>query len=78
FDEQTREMLGLDDIEEILGQIDEEAEVDVEEMEEQAQAVKHGADGTDIKDPDEVIDEMDAEMPGSEEFAETTDDTTEN
>jgi len=73
FDEATREMLGLDDIEEILGQIDQEAEVDVEEMEEQAQAVKQGADDTEIKDPDEVIDEMDAEMPGSEEFNETGD-----
>jgi regulator of protease activity HflC (stomatin/prohibitin superfamily) len=70
FDAQTREMLGLDDIEEILGQIDQEAEVDVEQMEEQAQAVKQGADGTDIKDPDEVIDEMDEEMPGSETFNE--------
>ncbi|QSG15366.1 SPFH domain-containing protein [Halapricum desulfuricans] len=73
FDKATREMLGLDDIEEILGQIDQEAEVDVEEMEEQAQAVKQGADDTEIKDPDEVIDEMDAEMPGSEEFNETGD-----
>jgi len=70
FDAETREMLGLDDIEEILGQIDQEAEVDVEEMEEQAQAVKHGADDTDIKDPDEVIEEMDADMPGSETFNE--------
>jgi regulator of protease activity HflC (stomatin/prohibitin superfamily) len=70
FDAETREMLGLDDIEEILGQIDSEAEVDVEEMEEQAQAVKHGADDTNIKDPDEVIEEMDAEMPGSETFNE--------
>jgi len=70
FDAETREMLGLDDIEEILGQIDSEAEVDVEEMEEQAQAVKHGADDTNIKDPDEVIEEMDADMPGSETFNE--------
>jgi regulator of protease activity HflC (stomatin/prohibitin superfamily) len=68
FDAETREMLGLDDIEEILGQIDEEAEVDVEEMEEQAQAIKHGKDSTDIRDPDEVIDEMDDQMPESEEF----------
>jgi regulator of protease activity HflC (stomatin/prohibitin superfamily) len=68
FDDETREMLGLDDIEEILGQIDEEANVDVEEMEEQAQAIKHGQDETDIRDPDEVIDEMDDEMPESEEF----------
>ncbi|QSG09800.1 SPFH domain-containing protein [Halapricum desulfuricans] len=73
FDAETREMLGLDDIEEILGQIDQEAEVDVEQMEDQAEAVKHGADDADIKDPDEVIDEMDAEMPEAEEFNETTD-----
>lgn len=62
FDEETREMLGLDDIEEILGQIDQEAEVDVEEMEEQAQAVKSGKETADIKDPDEVIEEMDNEF----------------
>jgi regulator of protease activity HflC (stomatin/prohibitin superfamily) len=62
FDSETREMLGLDDIEEILGEIDQEAEVDVEQMEEQAQAVKSGADPADIKDPDEVIEEMDADL----------------
>jgi regulator of protease activity HflC (stomatin/prohibitin superfamily) len=80
FDAETREMLGLDDIEEILGQIDQEADVDVEEMEQEAQAVKQGADGTDIKDPDDVIDEMDAEMPGSEQFneAEKEPDDTDN
>ncbi|MFB6202212.1 MAG: SPFH domain-containing protein, partial [Halorhabdus sp.] len=65
FDAETREMLGLDDIEEILGQIDQEAEVDVEEMEEQAQAVKSGAETADIKDPDEVIEEMDNEFDES-------------
>jgi len=65
FDSETREMLGLDDIEEILGEIDQEAEVDVEQMEEQAQAVKSGADPADIKDPDEVIEEMDAELDES-------------
>ncbi|AQL42178.1 phosphoesterase [Halorientalis sp. IM1011] len=59
FDSETREMLGLDNIEEILGQIDQEAEVDVEAMEEQAKAVKQGDNPADIKDPDEVIDEMD-------------------
>ncbi|WP_136717962.1 SPFH domain-containing protein [Halorientalis salina] len=62
FDSETREMLGLDDIEEILGQIDQEAEVDVEAMEEEAQAIKAGEDPADIKDPDEVIEEMDADM----------------
>jgi regulator of protease activity HflC (stomatin/prohibitin superfamily) len=62
FDMETREMLGLDDIEEILGQIDQEAEVDVEAMEEQAKAVKQGDNPADIKDPDDVIDEMDDEF----------------
>ena len=59
FDDETRELIGLDDIEEMLGQIDQEAELDVEKMEEQAQAVKEGEAGTDIRDPDEVVDEMD-------------------
>ena len=63
FDAETREMLGLDDIEEILGQIEEETEMDVEQMEQEAQAIKEGADPADIKDPDEVIAEMDQEMP---------------
>jgi hypothetical protein len=61
FDDETREMLGLDDIEEILGQIDQEAEMDVEEMEAEAEAIKSGADPAEIKDPDEVIEEMDGE-----------------
>ena len=63
FDEETREMLGLDDIEEILGQIDEEAEIDTEAMEQEAEAIKQGADPTDIRSADEVIEEMDDEMP---------------
>jgi len=42
FDAETRELLGLDNIEEILGQIDEEADVDVEAMEEEARAIKEG------------------------------------
>ncbi|MFB6192571.1 MAG: SPFH domain-containing protein, partial [Haloarculaceae archaeon] len=62
FDAETRELLGLDDIEEILGQIDEEATIDTEQMEQEAQAVKEGADPADIKSPDEVIQEMDAEF----------------
>ena len=62
FDAETRETLGLDDIEEILGQIEEETEMDVEQMEQEAQAIKEGADPADIKDPDEVIAEMDEEI----------------
>jgi regulator of protease activity HflC (stomatin/prohibitin superfamily) len=42
FDEEAREMLGLDDIKDILGEIDAAAEVDVEAMEQQAEAVKSG------------------------------------
>ena len=66
FDAETREMLGLDDIEEILGQIDQEAEMDVEEMEQQAQAIKQGEDPADIKSADEVIEEMDKDFEGEE------------
>jgi len=62
FDEETREMLGLDDIEEILGQIDQEAEMDIEQMEAEAQAIKSGEDQADIKSADEVISEMDADV----------------
>jgi regulator of protease activity HflC (stomatin/prohibitin superfamily) len=58
FDQETREMLGLDDIEEILGELEDEEEiVDVEKMEEEAQAVKAGETTADIKDPDEIIDD---------------------
>jgi regulator of protease activity HflC (stomatin/prohibitin superfamily) len=63
FDRETREMLGLDDIEQILGQIDQEAEMDVEAMEEQAQAIKEGEDPKNIRSAEEVIDEADGEMP---------------
>ena len=66
FDDETRGMLGLDDIEKILGQIDQEAEADIEEMEAQAQAVKEGSAGAEIRDPDKVIEEMDQEMEATE------------
>ncbi|MFB6309776.1 MAG: SPFH domain-containing protein [Salinirussus sp.] len=67
FDPETRELLGLDDIEEILGELeDEDSVVDVEQMEQEAQAVKAGEAGADIKDPDEVIEEMDQEFAGGE------------
>ncbi len=62
FDAETREMLGLDDIEEILSEIDEEAEMDIEEMEEQAEAVKSGTVDEDIKSPDEVIEDVDPDQ----------------
>ena len=62
FDEETRELLGLDNIDDILNEIDQEAEVDLEAMEEQAEAVKQGADPADLKSADAVIDEMDEEL----------------
>ncbi|NHN42420.1 SPFH/Band 7/PHB domain protein [Halorubellus sp. JP-L1] len=69
FDEETREILGLDDIDEILGQIEEESEPDVEAMEEQAQAIKEGEDPADIQDPDDVIAEMEDEFnPATDEM----------
>ncbi|NHN47503.1 SPFH/Band 7/PHB domain protein [Halostella sp. JP-L12] len=75
FDADTRQMLGLDDIEEILGQIDEEAEMDVEAMEQEAQAIKEGQDPADIRDPDEVIEEMDKDFqPEERTESESTDD----
>jgi regulator of protease activity HflC (stomatin/prohibitin superfamily) len=65
FDDETREMLGLDDIDEMLGQIDEAAEMDVEELEQQAQAVKEGETG--IKSAGDVISEANEEMPNPDE-----------
>ncbi|WP_255194381.1 SPFH domain-containing protein [Natronobeatus ordinarius] len=62
FDEETRELIGLDDIAEIIGEIDQEAEMDVEEMEKQAQAIKEGQDPAEISDPEDVIEEMDQEF----------------
>jgi regulator of protease activity HflC (stomatin/prohibitin superfamily) len=57
FDEETREMLGLDDIQEILGELEDEDEiVDLEEMEEEAKKVKQGDTTADIQDPDELLD----------------------
>jgi regulator of protease activity HflC (stomatin/prohibitin superfamily) len=44
FEDETRELIGLDDIADIIGEIDEQAEMDVEAMEEQARAIKEGQD----------------------------------
>jgi regulator of protease activity HflC (stomatin/prohibitin superfamily) len=71
FDDDTRKMLGLDDIDEILGQIEESAEMDVEELEKEAEAVKAGGAGADIKSADEVIEEMDEEPVDEEVERET-------
>ncbi|MFD1687485.1 SPFH domain-containing protein [Halobellus litoreus] len=55
FDAETRELVGLDDIKEILGEIDRAAEMDVEELEQQAKAVKDGA--SDAVSADHVAEE---------------------
>ncbi|WP_408958736.1 SPFH domain-containing protein [Natrinema sp. 74] len=44
FDAETRELIGLDDIAEIIGEIDREADMDVEAMEREAKAIKEGED----------------------------------
>ncbi|WP_336345659.1 SPFH domain-containing protein [Halalkalicoccus ordinarius] len=67
FDQETREMLGLDNIDEILGQIDEEADLDVEEMEQEAQAIKEGEDIEAIQDPDEAVSGMSDEFDADDE-----------
>ncbi|MBZ6496292.1 SPFH domain-containing protein [Natrinema longum] len=52
FDDETRELIGLDDIADIIGEIDEQAEMDVEAMEEQARAIKEGQDvGMEAENP---------------------------
>ncbi|KOX96498.1 MULTISPECIES: SPFH domain-containing protein [Halorubrum] len=66
FDADTRKMLGLDDIDEILGQIEESAEMNVEELEKEAEAVKAGDAGANIRSADEVIQEMDDEEAPAE------------
>jgi regulator of protease activity HflC (stomatin/prohibitin superfamily) len=66
FDADTRKMLGLDNIDEILGQIEESAEMDVEELEKEAEAVKSGDAGASIRSADEVIQEMDDEEAPAE------------
>ncbi|ELZ14775.1 hypothetical protein C477_19824 [Haloterrigena salina JCM 13891] len=83
FDEETRELIGLDDIAEIIGEIDEEAEMDLEAMEQEAQAIKEGKDAGTISDPDAVIEEMDQDFQertdgGAEPSADDADDSTTN
>ena len=43
FDEETRELIGLDDIAEMIGEL-EEVDVDVEAMEQEAKAITEGED----------------------------------
>ncbi len=48
FDDEARQLLGLDDIEEILGQIEDETDFDIEKMEREAQAIKEGEEPLDV------------------------------
>ncbi|MFP8955738.1 SPFH domain-containing protein [Natrialbaceae archaeon A-CW3] len=75
FDEETRELIGLDDIAEIIGEIDEEAEMDLEAMEQQAQAIKEGKDTAAISSQEDVIDEMDQEFEEAPEGSTTPDES---
>jgi regulator of protease activity HflC (stomatin/prohibitin superfamily) len=72
FDEETREMLGLDDIENILGQIDEAAELDTEAMEQEAEKIMSGDSEPDIKSADEVVSETEEEDLDIETETETS------
>lgn len=58
FDEETRELLGIDNIEEILDEIGQEANADLEQIEQEAQAIKEGETEADIQNPDEILEEM--------------------
>ncbi|QDX39750.1 SPFH domain-containing protein [Salarchaeum sp. JOR-1] len=68
FDDETRELLGLDDIDEILSQLDEEADIDTDKLEEKAEEVMAGKDAG-MQDAESVIEEMD------QEFESANDDT---
>jgi regulator of protease activity HflC (stomatin/prohibitin superfamily) len=74
FDEETRELIGLDDIEEILGQIDSAAEMDVQQLEQEAEAIKAG-EGVDMKSADEIIEEANEEdqIKSADEVVDETD-----
>jgi regulator of protease activity HflC (stomatin/prohibitin superfamily) len=68
FDEETRELIGLDDIADIIGEIDEQAEMDVEAMEQQAQAIKEGQDvGMEAEEPITTSDAAEPDLESDSE-----------
>ncbi len=69
FDDDTRKMLGLDDIDEILGEIDQAAEMDIEQLEQEAEQVKTG--DAEIAGSETVIDEADNDVADEELLTET-------
>jgi regulator of protease activity HflC (stomatin/prohibitin superfamily) len=65
FDAETRKMLGLDDIDEILGEIDQAAEMDIEQLEQEAEQIKSGE--TDIAGGEADVGEPDIPEPDIDE-----------
>ncbi|MUV56863.1 SPFH domain-containing protein [Halogeometricum sp. CBA1124] len=61
FDAETRELIGLDDIKEILGEIEKAAELDVAGLEQQAKAVKNG--DPNVESADETVEDDPATEP---------------
>ncbi|SFR65727.1 Regulator of protease activity HflC, stomatin/prohibitin superfamily [Halogeometricum rufum] len=61
FDAETRELIGLDDIKEILGEIEKAAEMDVAGLEQQAKAVKNG--DPNVESADEAVEDDPATEP---------------
>ena len=74
FDAETREMLGLDDIAEMLGEIGDETEMDIEEMGQQAEAISEGVEGESVGVEGESADfvEQTRELEEDVEFEEDT------
>ena len=73
FDEETRTMLGLDDIDEILGEIDQAAEMDIEQLEQEAEQIKSGegeiaGGNADIGEPDIPEPDIDEAAADDEEL----------
>ncbi|WP_440767422.1 SPFH domain-containing protein [Natronorubrum sp. DTA7] len=66
FDEETRELIGLDDIAEIIGEI-EQTEMDVEAMEAEAQAIKEGQDIGGETEPSATATEIEPDVDSSDE-----------
>jgi hypothetical protein len=69
FDDETRELLGLDDIQDTLDQLSDDVEMDVKEMDQAAESITGGND--EIKDPNAVIEEMVAQRDGEQPDPET-------
>ncbi|SDK93100.1 SPFH domain-containing protein [Natronorubrum texcoconense] len=66
FDEETRELIGLDDIAEIIGEI-EQTEMDVEAMEAEAQAIKEGQDIGGETEPSATATEIEPDVDSGDE-----------